>query len=112
MRVLRRSVQKILGIKFVCVEMNPKFLSNDELLAAFADAKAAAVSGERITSWSSAGTSVSKQTRGIASNAAWTNAVVREISFRKYEQSIPAETLPEIAARPRPKGEAPAAFVN
>lgn len=91
--------------------MNPKFLSNEELTSAFTEAKKAALAGERITSWSSAGTSVTKQlSRGAASTSAFANALAREIAFRKAEGRIPAETLPEIAARPRPRPESAGAF--
>ena len=92
--------------------MYPKFLSDQELTSAFTEAKKAALAGERITSWSSAGTSVTKQlSRGAASTSALANALAREIAFRKAEGRIPAETLPEIAARPRPGPERAGAFI-
>lgn len=85
--------------------MNPKFLSDAELIAAFSAAKKSSLSGEKIVSWSSAGTSVSKSHESGANLAARANLLSREIQYRIYEGRISQEEFPHLPAIPRPNAE-------
>lgn len=92
--------------------MNPIFLSNAELLAAFASVKKASLTGERITSWSSAGTSVSKAYDSGTALAARGNILAREIAYRIHEGKIDAAEAPGISGMPRPQGERLCSFAT
>lgn len=92
--------------------MNPKFLSDDELVSAFSAAKKSQLKDARMVSWSSNGTSVSKQLLTRTELNAMVNALAREIRFRIAEGKIEQSQFPYLSALARPRGEAPAAFVN
>lgn len=82
--------------------MNPKFLSDEELIAAFDDAKKTATAGGgRITSWTSNGTSVAKQYSGLSPNELF-NRLAREICHRIAEGRIEQELFPHLSPLARP----------
>lgn len=85
--------------------MNPKFLSDQELKSAFEAVKKMQISGERVTSWSSSGTSISKTAASGASDAARGNFYAREIQYRIHEGRISREEFPYLPAIPRPVAE-------
>lgn len=85
--------------------MNPKFLSNAELIAAFENVKKMQIAGERVTSWSSSGTSISKTAASGVSDAARGNFYAREIQYRIHEGRISREEFPYLPAIPRPAAE-------
>lgn len=86
--------------------MNPKFLSDEELKAAFESSKKAVLSGRVVTGWNSAGTSMSFSVPAGSSNpSTLANIYGREIAHRIHEGRIPQAEFPHIEPVKRPRAE-------
>lgn len=80
--------------------MTLSIYSNQELKDTLQKLKSTALSGERVSSWSSAGTNVSKEFFGEDPQKI-VSRIAREIAGRKAAGTFPLEELPEIAPQAR-----------
>ena len=75
--------------------MKLSFFTNKELTEALEKLKALALSGERVVSWTSSGTSVTKRFFGEDPQK-MVSHIAREIAHRKASGTFPTDELPEI----------------
>lgn len=87
--------------------MDPHYYSDSELIEAFEAAKKEFISGSRIKSWSTSGTSVTRDyVSSDTASASWrVNALAREICYRIGEGTIAASDFPQLVALKRPAPE-------
>lgn len=91
--------------------MSPKFLTDEELIAQLNAALKTQFKDGRVVSWTSNGTSVSKQLMSRHELNATVNALAREARYRIAEGCASIKTaFPRLDGWTRPRGERIASF--